>query len=88
MPNHRLDGLSALEPFVLLGTHGFESAAVDDLRWHQMAHTAVTEINDGRGGLDLQVLQQVRRLLDMFAQGVAVIGVAGERLGSDVRPCS
>jgi hypothetical protein len=24
---------------------------VDDLRWHQMVHTAVTEINDGRGGL-------------------------------------
>ncbi len=83
MPNHRLDGLSALEPCALLGTQGLESAAVDDLRWHQMVHTAVAEINDGRGGLDLQVLQQVRGLLDLFGQGMAVIGVAGKRPGSD-----
>jgi hypothetical protein len=48
-----------------------------------MVHTAVTEINDSRGGLDLQVLQHVRGLLDLFGQGMAVIGVAGEPPGSD-----
>ena len=76
VPNYRLDGLSALEPFALLGTHGFEPAAVYDLSCHQVVNTPVTQINDGRGGFDIEVLQQVSGLLNLFGQGMAVLGEA------------
>ncbi len=48
-----------------------------------MVHAAVSQVNDGRGGLDLTVLQQVRGLLALLGQGVTVIRIAREGSGSD-----
>ncbi len=62
----------------MLGAHGFEPAAVDDLCCDQLVNTPVTQINDGRSWFDIEVLQQVSGLLNLFGQGVAFIGVAGE----------
>jgi len=49
---------------------------VDDLCWDQVVRAPVTQINDGRSRLDIEVLQQVSRLFNLFGQAVSYEGLA------------
>ena len=78
-----LDGLAPLEPLALLFVQRLEFAPVDDLhRCAGCVHTAITQVNDRRGGLDADVSQKRVGVLELFGQRVAVVRIAGERPGA------
>lgn len=86
IPNHWLRRLSVLGPFVVLRSHRLESLTVDDLCGHQAVHDAVTDVHDRGGGFDLQVLQKISGLLDLFGNHGAVIRVAKEGYCTNDQP--
>ena len=75
--DHRLDRLTPLEPSSLFIAQPLGLAPVDQLDGCDvLIRTSEAKVHDGRGGLDLQVLQQRGGLLQLCGQGVAVIRVA------------
>jgi hypothetical protein len=77
--DHRLDGLPAFEPAPLQRGQRLVLAPVDDLHARVVGvHAPVAQVNDRRGWLHTDVLQQRVGLLELLGQRVAVVRVAGE----------
>lgn len=79
MANQRLDGLSPLEQTLLVCVQRLVLAPMDDLHIRVVSFdTAVSQADNDPLGHTARVLQQVDGLLELLAQDMAVIRVAGE----------
>jgi hypothetical protein len=66
VPDHGLDGLAPSQPSLLLRGESLGLAAVDDFdARHFLVYAPVAQVDDGRGGLGANALQQRGGLLDL-----------------------
>ena len=82
--NQRLDGLASLEQSLFMIAERLVLASVDDLHARVVGvHAPVAQVDDDLLGPAAGVLQQVGRLLELGAEHVAVVRVAGEASGAN-----
>jgi hypothetical protein len=80
MPDRRFNRFPTLEQLELFFVQPLRFAPVIDLNARVLLiDPAVSEINIHRGRLDSVVLQQDRRLLDLFSQRMPIKGITAKR---------